>query len=75
MEYKGAVYETELFIKPNKVADSAPKERKSTAYTPPDTHYYKYGQSLFKQVTFEGCDQDILEMLCEISLGKYKKMA
>ncbi|WP_026487316.1 hypothetical protein [Caldanaerobius polysaccharolyticus] len=33
VKYKGVVYETELFIKPKKVADSAPKKRKSiTSY-------------------------------------------
>ena len=72
MEYKGRIYETVPFIKPKKAMDNAAKERKSNAYTPPDTHYYKYGQNLFKQVTFEDSDRDILEMLQEIFLGNIR---
>ena len=77
VEYKGIIYETLPFIKPKNTnnADNVPKEHKSTAHTPPDTHYYKYGQSLFKRVTFEETDQQILEMLQEIFLGKFKNLA
>lgn len=48
---------------------------KSTANTPSDTHYYKYGQNLFKRVTFEDSDQEILSILDEVFLSKYDKMA
>jgi len=75
VEYKGRIYETVPFVKPKKAVDNAAKERKSNAYTPPDTHYYRYGQALFKRVTFEDSDRDILEMLQEIFLGKYKRLA
>lgn len=75
VEYKGEIYETVPFMKSKKVIDNAPKERKSTAHTPPDTHYYKYGQNLFKRVTFEDSDRDILQMLEDIFLGKHKKLA
>jgi len=75
VEYNGRIYETVPFVKPKKsAAGDSPKEPKST-YRPPDSHYYKYGQSLFKPVTFEESDREILEMLQEIFLGKYKKFA
>ncbi|MCG9967436.1 ISNCY family transposase [Pelotomaculum terephthalicicum JT] len=75
VEYKGRIYETTPFIKPKRVVDDAPKAYKSFAHTPPDSHYYKYGPALFKKVTFENSDREILEMLQEIFLGKYKKFA
>ncbi|MBZ4645904.1 MAG: Integrase core protein [Clostridia bacterium] len=75
VEYNGRIYETVPFVKPKKASDGIPKNRKSTAHTPPDTHYYKYGQELFKCVTFEDSDRDILIMLQEIFLGKYKRLA
>ena len=73
-EYKGRIYETVPFIKSKKAA-SAQKECKSSRYTPPDTHYYKYGQALFPKLTFEESDKEILEMLQEVFLGKHKKLA
>jgi len=75
VEYNGRIYETVPFVKPKKVAESISKEHKATTYTPPDNHYYKYGQRLLKRVTFEDSDRDILDMLEEIFLGKYKKLA
>jgi transposase len=75
VEYKGRIYETVPFIKPKKAVEQTPKVLKSKAHTPPDDHYYKYGQALFKRVTFEESDREILKMLQEIFLGKYKKLA
>ena len=62
----GRIYETMPFIKPKKVADDSSKVYKSTANVPLNTHYYKYGQDLFKQVTFEDSDRKILAMLHEV---------
>lgn len=73
VEYKGRIYKTLPYVKPKIVKDSAPKIRKS--YTPPDSHYYKYGQDLFKKVTFEDGDTEILEMMQKLFLGKYKNLA
>jgi len=75
VEYKGKIYETVPFVKPKKVIDTTPKKCESTAHKPADTHYYKYGKELFKRVTFEDSDKDILNMLQEIFLGKYKRLA
>jgi transposase len=69
-EYNGIIYATVPFIKSAKAAKTAePKERKT--YRPPKDHYYKYGQNLFKKLTYEDSDQDILEMLNNIFLRKY----
>jgi hypothetical protein len=40
-------------------------------YSLPDSHYYKYGHSLVKKVSFEDSDRDILNMLEEIFLTNY----
>lgn len=75
VEYNQRIYNTVPFAKPKKATHNAPKERRSTAHTPLDTHYYKYGQDLFKRITFDESDQEVLEMLQEVFLGKYKKLA
>ncbi|MFZ5689294.1 MAG: hypothetical protein ACOY9Y_14220, partial [Bacillota bacterium] len=75
VEYNGRIYETVPFIKPKKATPDVQKQRKSTAHTPPDTHYYKYGQKLFPKLTFEESDREILEMLQDIFLGKQRKLA
>jgi hypothetical protein len=75
VEYNGKIYETVPFIKPKKASTNIQKQRKSTAHTPPDTHYYKYGQHLFPKLTFEESDREILQMLQDIFLGKQKKKA
>jgi transposase len=75
VEYKGRIYETVPFIKSKKTIDNDSKEYKSTAHTPPESNYYKYGQKLFKRVTFEDSDQDILDMIQKVFLGKYEKLA
>lgn len=75
VEYKGRIYETVPFAKPKRAVNDTEKARKSTAHTPPDSHYYKYGQNLFKQVTFEDSDQEILDMIHKVFLGKYNKLA
>jgi len=69
-EYNGIIYSTVPFIKSSKASKAAqPKERKT--YRPPDNHYFKYGQNLFKKLTYEDSDQEILEMLSHIFLRKY----
>ncbi|SHM58284.1 hypothetical protein SAMN05660826_01404 [Caldanaerovirga acetigignens] len=75
VEYKGRVYETVPFVKPKKSAAGDISKEPKSPYRPPDSHYYKYSQSLFKPVTFEESDREIHEILQEIFLGKYKKFA
>lgn len=67
--YFGVVYEVIPFIKPQKTV-SPPAEKKKGKYIPPESHYYKYGHSLVKKVTFEESDRAILKMLERIFLGK-----
>jgi transposase len=67
--YKGAIYDTMPFVKSKKIQDKAPaKERKK--WSPPDSHYYKYGHRLVKKLAFTESDQEILAMLEEIFLSK-----
>ena len=74
VEYNNRFYEAIPFIKPKKGVPQ--RELKPRTYTAPsDTHYYKYGHVHFPRLTFEESDQEILEMLQEIFLGKYKKFA
>lgn len=69
-ECNGIVYSTVPFIKPTKASKTTqPKERNT--HRPPDDHYFKYGQNLFKKLTYEYSDQEILEMLNHIFLRKY----
>jgi len=75
VEYNGRLYETVPYIKPKRSNDDSSKEQKATTYRPPDSHYFKYGHNLFKPVSFEESDREILEILQEIFLGKYKKLA
>lgn len=69
-QYHNTVFETLPYIKPAKV--SKPQQPAiQKPWTPPDSHYYKYGHSLVKKVSFEDSDRDILCMLEDIFLGKY----
>jgi hypothetical protein len=69
VSYKGAIYDTVPYVKPQKVQEKpAAKERK--IWLPPDSHYYKYGHRLTKKVVFTESDQEILKMLEDIFLSK-----
>ncbi len=69
VSYKGAIYDTVPYVKPQKVQEKpASKERK--IWSPPDSHYYKYGHRLTKKIVFTESDQEILEMLENIFLSK-----
>jgi len=69
VSYRGAIYDTMPYIKPKKSKEhSASKERKT--WSPPDSHYYKYGHRLVKKVAFTESDQEILMMLEDIFLSK-----
>ncbi len=65
--FAGIVYEVECFTKPIKAAVKKTARQKKK-YIPEDSHYYKYGHSLIKKVTFEDSDLDILKMLERIFL-------
>ncbi|QSQ09768.1 hypothetical protein H0A61_02148 [Koleobacter methoxysyntrophicus] len=68
-QYKDTVFDTIPYVKSKKTQKSKPVEKKT--YSLPDSHYYKYGHSLVKKVSFEDSDRDILNMLEEIFLTNY----
>jgi transposase len=67
--FAGIVYEVIPFLKPEKVEKKTPVKSK-TKYIPDDSHYYKYGHTLIKKVTFEDADIAILKMLEKVFLWK-----
>jgi len=67
--YKGVVYETAPYVKPEKAVKQKTTQKKGK-YALPDSHYFKYGHSLMKKVTFEDNDRAILRMLERIFLDK-----
>lgn len=68
-EHNSQVFEVLPYIKPAKVAK--PKTTVKKPWKPADSHYYKYGHTLIKKVTFEDNDRDILHMLESIFLRDY----
>ena len=68
--YKGAVYDAIPYIKPKKTKTKSVNNDERKTWTPPDSHYYKYGHRLMKRVTFEDSDHEILSMLENIFLSK-----
>lgn len=69
VRYAGIVYETIPCIKP--IKGTVPKtDKPRMKYAPSDTHYYKYGHTLFQKVTFEEDNYAILKMLERIFLHK-----
>jgi transposase len=65
--FAGIAYEVEYFTKLTKTNTKSTVRHKKK-YIPEDSHYYKYGHSLIKKVTFEDSDLDILKMLERIFL-------
>lgn len=69
-QYNDTVFEVLPYIKATKTT-KARQPARETPRTPPDSHYYKYGHSLIKKVSFEDSDRDILRMLEDIFLRQY----
>jgi len=70
VQFKNSLFEVLPYIKPNKIAQPQLKSS-SVPWSPPDSHYFKYGHTLFKKLTFEDTDRDIIAMLESIFLAKY----
>ncbi len=70
VQFKNSLFDVLPYIKPKKIAQS---QLKSSAVpcSPPDSHYFKYGHTLIKKLTFEDTDRDIIAMLESIFLAKY----
>jgi len=69
LEYRKIVFDTMPYVPPRK--KSAKKQSTKTPRAIPDSHYYKYGQSLVPKLLFTETDGEILEMLADVLLKKY----
>ena len=69
-QYKQTVFDVLPYIKEAK-SEERNAVRKKSNWTPPDSHYFKYGHSLVKKLTFEDNNFDILHLLEDIFLKKY----
>ena len=68
-QHNNNVFELLPYIKPSNTAH--PKAPSKMPWKPADSHYYKYGHTLIKKVTFEDSDRDILQLLENIFLRSY----
>ena len=72
VQYKKALFQVVPYIKQKKAGKTADTlNHSSSPYSPPDSHYFKYGHTLVKKITFEDKDKEILLMLESIFLKKY----
>jgi hypothetical protein len=51
-----SLFETIPYVKPKRAKKTKPKPAEKKTYRPSDSHYYKYGHTLVKNVTFEDSD-------------------
>lgn len=70
-KYKETLYHVLPYIKPDKTATGVKPTKSRKKWSPPDSHYYKYGHTLAKKLSFEDNDRDILHMLEDIFLKNY----
>lgn len=70
VQYKNTTFDTLHYIKPKKSSQPKLPSNKNT-YSPPDSHYYKYGHTLITKVSFEDSHSDIFIMLEDIFLKNY----
>lgn len=70
VQFKNSLFDVLPYIKPKKIAQSQLKSS-AVPWSPPDSHYFKYGHTLIKKLTFEDTDRDIIAMLESIFLAKY----
>ena len=71
VEFKKALFKVLPYFKQKKSSSAKPLKNPKIPYSPPDSHYFKYGHTLIKKVTFEDSHLDILQMLEDIFLKKY----
>ena len=70
-KYKDTLFQVLPYIKPDKTATGVNPAKSRKKWTPPDSHYYKYGHEIVKKLSFEDADRDILHMLEDIFLKIY----
>lgn len=72
VQFKKVLFNVLPYIKQKKsVPQKSPSIPSNIPHSPTDSHYYKYGHTLVKKVTFEDNDKDILLMLENIFLKNY----
>ncbi|MGI6684744.1 MAG: ISNCY family transposase [Bacillota bacterium] len=70
-QFEDAIFEVLPFIKPKNLTEKQAASKSKKPWSPPDSHYFKYGHTLVKKLTFEESDSEILNMLENIFLKKY----
>ncbi len=70
-QHHDTVFQVLPYIKPLKKNSEPTYSAAKRSWSPPDSHYYKYGHSLIKKVSFEDSHYDILRMLEDIFLRQY----
>jgi len=72
VQFKKTIFKVLPYIKSKKPDKLITTTTVKIHYSPPDTHYFKYGHNLVKKLTFEdNHNDDILLMLDSIFLKKY----
>lgn len=69
IQYRKIIFDVNPYVPPKR--KPKPKQEKKPTKPVPDTHYYKYGQSLVPKLLYTETDQEILSMLEEIFLRKH----
>lgn len=73
VQFKNTLFDVFPYIKTKRIPEpkAVTHGLDKKHWQPPDSHYYKYGHTLIKKVTFEDSNSDILMMLESIFLKKY----
>jgi transposase len=71
VQFKNSFFDVLSYIKPKKSSEQKSPSTSKTTCSPPDSHYFKYGHTLVKKLTFEDSDRDIILMLEAIFLKKF----
>lgn len=71
VQFKKTIFNVLPYIKSKKPEKLITPTTDKIPYSPPDSHYFKFGHNLVKKLTFEDNHNDILLMLESIFLKKY----
>lgn len=70
VEYRNIIFEVSPYIAPKRRVSPKKEPHEKRPRSVPDTHYYKYGQSLAPKLDFTDTDSEIISMLTDIFLKK-----
>lgn len=71
LEYRNIVFHVTSYVPPKRKATPKAEPERQTLRPVPDSHYYKYGQSLAPKLDFSETDSEIVSMLEDIFLQKH----